>query len=221
MKEQQLFAFLKHQPSSSLLSLLERAYRLMSVDQRGAVFGRIVKRLPSATLKGQDAVQRVMSFRNDSLAGKYYAPFEINSKNFTHVPEETEEWFEELGDLLGDSVALAEQGAHAMAVECFGILYELIRRMENGEEIVFADELGSWMIPGDEKKRIVAYLSSLAAVTPPESFAATVIPLVRRDSLESFCNRVYAVALRVASKEQRECLKAEVSRQNIKTKSSD
>ena len=30
--------------------------------------------------------------------------------------------------------------------------------------MVFADEVGTWMIPDDEKQYIVAYLASLAAV---------------------------------------------------------
>ena len=38
-----------------------------------------------------------------------------------------------------------------MAAECFVLLYDLIKQIEKGEEIVFADELGMWMLPGDEK----------------------------------------------------------------------
>jgi hypothetical protein len=40
--------------------------------------------------------------------------------------------------------------------------------MERGEEIVFADEYGSWMIPGDEKTFVQAYVTSLAAVETPD-----------------------------------------------------
>jgi hypothetical protein len=43
---------------------------------------------------------------------------------------------------------------------------------------VFADEIGSWMIPDDEKQDIVAYLASLAAVVSPASFTATALPLL-------------------------------------------
>jgi len=217
VNEKQLFEFLKHQSAPALLALLQQAYREMSVAQRRAVFGSIVKGVPSSSVNGNELLKRIKIFHNDSLAGKYYAPFAINSKNFAHIPEETEEWFEVLGDLLADSAKLTVQGDHALAVECFGLLYQLIGRMEKGEEIVFADELGSWMIPGDEKKYIAAYLSSLATVTTPEAYTATVLPLIRRDSVQSFSGQVYSVAIRVANKEQGAYLKAEVKRQDVRT----
>ena len=217
MNEKQLFEFLKRQPAQALLAILQQAYREMSVTQRRAVFGSIVKRVPSSSVDGNELLKRIKIFHNDSLAGKYYAPFAINSKNFTHIPEETEEWFEVLGDLLSDSAKLTVQGDHALAVECFGLLYQLIGHMEKGEEIVFADELGSWMIPGDEKKYIAAYLSSLAIVATPEAFTATVLPLIRRDSIQSFSGQIYPAAIRVANKEQGAYLKAEVKRQDVRT----
>ena len=71
--------------------------------------------------------------------------------------------------------------------------------MECGQEIVFADELGSWMIPGDEKKFIAAFLKSLAAVATPEEFTAVAIPLIRRDSYLSFADQVHRSATRVAT----------------------
>ncbi len=89
--------------------------------------------------------------------------------------------------------------------------------MDNAREIVFADELGSWMIPGDQKVYIAAYLTSLAVVASPEEFAAVSLPLVRRDSWQSFYTQAYATAVRVATVEQRAHLDAEIRRQNIRT----
>jgi hypothetical protein len=219
VNEQRLFAFLKRKSAASLLDLLQHAYREMDVTQRQTVFAAVVKEIPPSAVDGKDLLKRVTQFHRDSLAGKYYAPFELNSKNYTYIPDETEEWFESLGDLLEDSRKLTKQGEHALAVECFGLLYELIEHMEKGDEIVFADEVGSWMIPGDEKQCIAAYLSSLAAVASPESFTATVLPLIKRDSTYSFSGQVYAVAVRVANKEQLVNLRAEIRRQNIRTTS--
>ncbi|MDH3602405.1 MAG: hypothetical protein OEU26_22550, partial [Candidatus Tectomicrobia bacterium] len=142
-----------------------------------------------------------------------------NSKNFTHIPEETEEWFDILGDSLKRSAKLTEQEAHARAVECFTLLYELIDTMEDGEEIVFADECGSWMIPGDEKTFVQAYVTSLAAVETPEGFTMTAVPLIQRDSYQSFATRAYTSAIRAANKQQSAALKAELKRQNIRTSS--
>ena len=45
---------------------------------------------------------------------------------------------------------LTAQDNHLHAVACFGTFYTLIAAMEDGEERVFGDEIGSWMMPGDE-----------------------------------------------------------------------
>ena len=162
-------------------------------------------------------LKETKKFHQESFGGVYYAPFNINSKNFSYIPEETEEWFDRTGELLEASSKLTEQGEHSKAVECFNLLYELIGAMESGEEIVFADEYGSWMIPGDEEKYIKAYLSSLAHVASPDEFAASTAPIIKRDSHHSFYAEAYAVAMRVANKEQRARLQDEIKRQKIRT----
>ena len=90
--------------------------------------------------------------------------------------------------------------------------------MERGEEIVFAEEVGRWMIPGDEKVYLRVCISSLAATTTPEDFAEAMVPLLRRDSYASFVHKVYSIAIRVANKQQQAQLKAAITRQRIKTK---
>ena len=85
------------------------------------------------------------------------------------------------------------------------------------DEIVFADEYGTWMIPIDERKVIPEYLAALSSTTTPEAYAAAALPLIRRDSFESFTNKTYAAALRAADKSQKVHLKAEVKRLQIRT----
>jgi hypothetical protein len=217
MDKTQMFQFLSTQDASSLLDLLSTAFDQMSIDQRRRVFGKLVDKLPPAQVDGKVLLDKAEQFRRDSLAGMYYEPFDINSKNWTYIPEETEEWFERLGDLLKASCQLTTQGDHLHAVACFGILYELVGAMERGEEIVFADEIGSWMIPGDEKQYIAAYMTSLAATATPEEFAEAALPLVRRDSYHSFADQAYLSAVRTANEAQKAHLEAEIQRQNIRT----
>jgi hypothetical protein len=146
-----------------------------------------------ASVDDVQLLRAVKRFQRESLTGVYYAPFNMNSKNYRDIPKETERWFQRLANLLRASTQLTRQKEHAQAVACFRILYGLIHAMENGEEIVFAEELGSWMIPGDEKKFIAAYLKSLAKVATPEEFAQIAIPLIRRDSHISFSIRCIAL----------------------------
>lgn len=166
---------------------------------------------------GKKLLREIKKFQRESLAGAYYAPFNMNSKNYMYIPPETEAWFDRLGELLAASTQLAKRREHQPATDCFGLLFELIEAMESGEEIVFADEIGSRMIPGDEKRYIAAYLKSLAATVTPEAFAAVAVPLLRRDSHQSFTGQVYQSAVRVVTKEQRTYLEAEIERQKIKT----
>ncbi len=222
MDKTRLFEFLSTQFLSTqdvpfLLDLLSKAYDQMDYDQRQWVFGKLVEELPPAQVDGEVLLDEVGDFQSESLAGYYYEPFDINSKNWMHVPEETKEWFERLGGLLKASSQLTVQGDHLHAVACFGILYELIDAMERGEEIVFADEIGSWMIPGDEKQYVAAYMTSLAATASPEEFAAAALPLIRRDSWQSFSTQAYPAAIRAANEAQRAHLETEIERQNIKT----
>ena len=218
MNKTQLFEFLKTYDPSALLRLLSAAYDAMGHDQRQAVFGRLAKTQPPAQVDGEVLLGEVEEFRRESLAGVFYAPFEINSKTWTHVPDETKEWFERLGDLLQASAQLTTQGDHLHAVVCFGVLYELIHVMERGEEIVFGDEIGSWMIPGDEKQTIAAYMTSLAATATPDEFAVAALPLIQRDSWQSFTTQAYASAVRVANESQRTHLETEIQRQKVKTR---
>jgi hypothetical protein len=214
----QLFAILKRQTKAALLDLLERSFDEMEPKQQRAVFGALMKKPPTAKVKGATLRKEVETFERDSLAGKYYQFFMINSKNWTHIPDKTEEWFDRLGDLLKDASRLTAQGDHTDAVACFDRLSALIDAMELGtKEIVFADELGSWMIPVEEKVWVADYLTSLSATEVPDTFTAKALPLIRRDSSQSFYANAYKSALKAANAAQAARLKAELQRLKIRT----
>lgn len=216
MNKQQLIAYFQELEAPDLLRFLDAAYEAMNTDQREAVFGEAIFMATPLPVDGPSLLEQVGQFHSDSVSGKYYAPFDINSKNFMHVPEKTKVWFERLGDLLTDAARLSQQDDHADAIACFRILYELVENMCCGDEIVFADEYGTWMIPVDETQIISAYLASLAATSSPKEYTAAALPLIRRDSCESFSNKTYAAAVRAASGAQKAHLKAEVERLQIR-----
>lgn len=218
MDKDVLLQQLAKQSASTWLELLGAAYEVMNPRQRQSVFGRyILPEKPGASIEGKKLLRAIKKFHQDSLAGQYYASFNVNSKNWTHIPNETQAWFDQLGQFLADSLLLTKQAEHAQAVACFGLLYELITAMEKGQEIVFADELGSWMIPGGEKKAIAAYLKSLAVIATPEDYTAMATPLIKRDSHQSFTEQVYLSAMRAANKAQKAYLAAELERQQVPT----
>ncbi|CAB1065478.1 hypothetical protein D1BOALGB6SA_10275 [Olavius sp. associated proteobacterium Delta 1] len=196
MNKERLFEYVKTQNQSKLLELLSLAFDTMNTNQRHDVFGKSVKEVPPSSVDGKEILTTIEQFYEKSMAGYYYAPFDINSKNFSDIPEETEAWFDEISDCFEDSARLTDQGNHEMAVQGFKLLYELIDKMEDGDEIVFAHEYGTWMITGDENRFIKSHLSSLAVISSPEEYAIGAIPLIKRDSYESFHNKVYASAIR-------------------------
>jgi hypothetical protein len=218
-----LFQLLSDQDNAFLLDLLRTAYEQMNPGQRHRVFADLLDKLPpapdlpSAPADGAALLEQIEDFRRESLAGVYYEPFNVNSKNWMHIPKRTKKWFARLGDLLQASCRLTAQQDHPGAVVCFGLLYELIDALERGKEIVFGDEIGSWMIPGDAKQYVAAYLTSLATTATPEEFTAAALPLIRRDSWQSFADQVYPSAVRVANEAQRAHLEAEIQHQNVRT----
>src|SRR6516225_8328804 len=161
MKKDRLFAFLDRQPVSSLLDYLEAAYEEMKTDQRERVFGQAADRAPRAAADGQLLLTEIEDFKRRSLAQEYYHPFAINSKNFMHIPEGTKEWCDQMADLLQDCVRLTKQGDHPNAVAGFAVLYELMEALDRGQEIIFGEEVGSWLIPCERKVCTAAYLTSL------------------------------------------------------------
>ena len=125
MNKERLLKYLGKQDPSTLLELLTSAFDAMDINQRHDVFGKIIKKVPPSPVEGKKLLTTIKQFYKKSMAGHYYAPFDINSKNFSHIPEETDAWFDEISDYLEDSSKLTDQGDHKMAVQCFKLLHEL------------------------------------------------------------------------------------------------
>lgn len=92
-----------------------------------------------------DIIEAFKDFKRRSLAGEYYAPFEINSKNFIYVPPETDMWFSELGRWVDVACKAALAGNLLLAKPILDGCMFLLDEMSN-DRIVFADEYGEWML---------------------------------------------------------------------------
>jgi hypothetical protein len=168
MDKQTIFAFLKSARRPVLLKYLESAYRSMNDRQRRTVFaGAVLKPKKAPRIDAARLLRDVRHFHSDSIAGVYYAPFMINSKNFRDRPAETEDWCDRFGRFARKAIALTAAGQHKEAAECHRLLHDLWKRLDDGEEIIFADEAGSWMIPVAEKEWRAAHRTSREAVSKP------------------------------------------------------
>jgi hypothetical protein len=217
MDKKLIFDLLKKQKPASLLKLLQSSFDEMNTKQRWKVFGEYIEKSKPSIVNRKSVQTEVKKFYKDSLDGTYYAPFDINSKNYTHIPEETEEWFDKISELLEKTTLLTKQLDHKIASECFKMLYDLIDKIDSGEEIVFADELGSWMITGDKKVFTKAYATSLSAIETPEEFTKAMLPIIMADSIFSFAEKSYSTITKAANKEQKAYLEVEIKKQNVRT----
>ena len=218
MNKDNLFNYLSEQKKEVILDLLNKSYVEMSIDQQNNVFGVINKKVPLKNINDIELLDDIDVFCQLSSSGYYYRPFNINSKNYSHIPEETNEWFESLADFLKNSSQLTAQEDHITAVKCFKKLYDLIEKMEDGEDIIFADEYGSWMIPTNEKPLLISFFTSLSKVKNAIEFSEIAIPIIIRDSYMSYVNDVYSLVINISNKEQGELLKKEIKDKEIKVK---
>jgi len=193
MKKDEIFARIKKMKKEELIALLEIAFVDSDRKQQRNIFGKIQEEILSKTETSKTLEKEIDRFIEESINRKYYAPFNINSKNWTHIPYETEDWFSKIGKYLDRTAKLVKDKEYELTIRCSEKLYELIKKMEDGEEIVFADEYGTWMIHSSEDYD-KAYIESLSKIENPESFAIKVIPILKRDSYESFRN-VYEISL--------------------------
>lgn len=219
MNEIELFNILRKEKKEVLLELLKSAYTEMRSQQRAIVFDDLMYHAITTqkTINERKILDEVNRFYNDSLAGQYYAPFMVTSKNFMDTPEETDEWCHKIAMYLSESSQLTILGKHKTAVKCFQKLFELMDRLGE-DEIIFGDEVGTWMIGADEENAIKLYITSLALTTTTAQFVKYTIPLLQEDSYHSFRNNVYTKMQAVVGKEQKNALDQAIKKQGVKIK---
>src|SRR5437870_13709380 len=103
----------------------------MDARQRRAVFADAARPQGTTAVDGRRLQEEIEEFRRESLARKYYAPFNVNSKNYMDVPEETEEWCARFAGFVAEASKLTDSGEHAHAVACFASLYELLEAVDS------------------------------------------------------------------------------------------
>jgi hypothetical protein len=107
-----------------------------------------------------EVARKILDFRRKSADGVYYAPFSINSRNFRHVPPESEKWFSQASELLRSTAQLADDAPDA-AYRCFYAMFEAINYAYSSGEVIFADEYGNWMLSVDPSEVHTAYLRTI------------------------------------------------------------
>ncbi len=216
VNEKIIFEIFKKLRKSELIEYLKSSFYEMDDRQRRDVFLKLQNSIVNKSIKPKELYSKIFEFHKKSNDGAYYAPFDINSKNFMHIPNETDEWFSELSYYLDETSKLVEKKEYGIANKCFEKLYESIEEMENGE-VVFADEYGTWMI-STRLDYDNFYIFSLSQTEDENNFLEKVAPLLRRDSYESFSNKIYSKIRKTANSKQFGKVQEEIKSKNIKIK---
>lgn len=216
MNKERCFKVISSLKKSEILELLSDAYNVMKTPQRNEVFYKIQQQSEGLLVDPKLALKSAKKLLKDSLDEVYYAPFDVNSKNFMDVPEETVAWFSKLHDVLASAAKLTEQKDYRVAIEIFKISYNLIEMIESGDDIVFAEELGMWMSGFDEKPYERAYLQALFSAGNESQFVEVAIELAKRDSRFSFSNKTYKTIKSVGDKRLISSFHDEARKRSIK-----
>ncbi len=130
----------------ALLAYIDSAWENMTEMQRRDVFGEINNQFMFESLTSKEHLEAIEIFFNDSIKKKYYEEFDMNSKNYTYIPEKTKIWFDIISGLLDRTCQWAFKGEKEIAMQSFKRLFELIKIMEHSGNIVFAHHYGDEMI---------------------------------------------------------------------------
>jgi hypothetical protein len=136
-----LQANLRRLRREDLLCLLDRAIDLLPQAKLVPLMDGYVQpeqMKPDGTARGR-LLATVHTFREASLRGDYYEDFMVDSKNYMDKSRGTETWIAECGRLIDRCVDSAGKGRHAEAREAFDILFDLLRRVDAGDE-----DIGFW-----------------------------------------------------------------------------
>lgn len=212
-----LFTAIKKMKKDELLELLDDAYENMDRQTQRYVFWNLYNTITAKERTPQKLLAEIKLFYKKSMEGDYYSDFLPNSKSFSDMPEATEEWFGILSNYLDITSELSESKNYKLSTECFKLLFELIDGMENGEAIVFADELGDWRINA-KSDYVENYIIGLGKTTTIEKYTEILIPMIQNDSYLSFSKKVYQKTQKHASPEQIEAINREVKLRSIQIK---
>ena len=172
-----LLAGLRRLTKEHLVQLAVRAVTAAGAAKLPALLDGFldVRALAAKEPSAKQLLAQVRAFHAATIAGDFYDSFDVDSQSFSERSDGTEVWIEDCLGHLEACTAAAERGSPALAREAFELLFDLLRRLDRGEEVVFfADEGGAWQVGVDWRAVLPGYVRCLAAGCDPASYATAV-----------------------------------------------
>ena len=195
-------------PRDALLLVLSRAIDRLDPNDLAEIvedYLAVPRRPASARGAGADLLARVRAFHAAACRREYYEDFLVDSRNFRMKSTGTSNFIASILELLEACVQAREAGEPATDVAgAFDLLFDLVRRIDKGGEIVFfADEGGSWQIGIAFLKVVPVWFACLAETSDAERYADVVVSsLSAIDMPDEDRRKLLFAALTCASDEQ-------------------
>lgn len=154
-----------------------------------------------------DLLRTIRQFHRDSMGGRYYQDFDVNSRNYMEMSRGTETFTAEHSRLVEACLRAEQAGDLETAAEGLDLLIELMREIDRCRRdiIFFADEAGSWQVGVLWERVLPAWFRSLSPGMDPYEWAETVV-----DALNDFAghqmDEILETARESGTPEQREAL---------------
>lgn len=154
-----------------------------------------------------DLLHAIRRFHRESLAGRYYQDFNVNSRNYMEMSRGTETFIAEHARLIAACLKADRDGDLETVRDGLRLLIDLMRQVDEcGDDIIFfADEAGSWQVGVQWEEVLPVWFRSLSPGVDPYDWAEDVI-----DALNAFAgsdlDALLKAARKIASPEQRQAL---------------
>ena len=202
---------LGHLSRGELLIVAQRAAEMVPEAALPLLLGGLVELLPGAeSTPGTAALlDEVRRFRTESMGGKFYDSFDVNSRNCSEQSRGADAFIAEFGHHAARCIREAEAGPCQTVAQAFEVLFSLLRYIDDGNDDVlfFADDGGALSVGVEWSRALPAYFLCLAQSASAEDFAQGVNRVIA-DFAEHDRGRYMAHALNVATTEQRASLGA-------------
>ncbi len=142
-----------------------------------------------------DLLRAIREFHRESMAGRYYQSFNVNSRNCMEKSRGTEIFIAEHSRLVDACLRAERAGDLDTTAEGLELLIGLMREIDRCERdiVFFADEAGSWQVGVLWDRVLPAWFRSLSPEMDAHEWAETVV-----DALNDFAGHQMSELLAAA-----------------------
>ena len=184
LDRQQIRRAIRQMDNELVFYLLDDAISLLSPAQLSQLIAPYAnpEQFAAHGTAPQSLLAEVLAFQRASSAGEYYQEVPNAARNCAENSRGTLSWIADFRRLLDGCVAESNITRSRDICQAFQILFALLDRLddETAEEILFAEECGSWMVGIEWKRVLPAWFRCLAVTAEPTEYARRVETIINR-----------------------------------------